>query len=839
MNATFITCPAYRLPPYRQPWQGPCHTREDRLDAGEGLPCFRYVFRCPEKPQAAFVEATALGIFELYCNGERVGIPGAAGTVYDELKPGVTDYRRRVFTYRYDLTPYLRAENTLIAVVAPGWWSGHISFGAYGLGPLCFAAELALTYVDGRTETLSTNETWECAVCGPTLFADIYDGERTDARLAYPWEPYAPYAWSNAAVYKDYQGKAEPRLGPPVRLRADLTRLPQSAVLWSKIEDNGTEYGAIVPRMKRVGAGCECVTLRPGEHLILDMGQNMVGRPLLEVSAPQGTEIRFLFAEMLNDSGSAARGNDGAAGTLYVQNYRSAKATLEYVARGGAPERFEPLFSFWGFRYVELTVSETAEILNVQGQVLTSLLPEVSDITTDNAEVNRFISNVKWGRRSNYLHIPTDCPQRDERLGWTGDTHIFCGAAAYLCDVRGFMRKWLQDARDSQKLLGGAYADVIPHVLDNGFSGNAGWGDAAVIIPDRLWRMYGDTEVMREHYDSMEAYMEYLAQYGEDGGRVAYGDWLCYEVTDKRYIAVCYYAYDAYLMEKYSRILSDHAGDRFDKRAGHYHALFEKLRDSFRRRYMDGDTLTVQTQTGYLLALYCHLLEGEAYDLAAKALCEKIKENDYTLSTGFIGTGILAQTLSQIGRDDLVYSLLLQTRDPSWLYSVRQGATTVWERWNSYTRERGFGDVSMNSFNHYAYGAVLEWLYSGAAGIVPDEEIPGFAHAILAPHPDLRTGEELPAGQMPILRVSAYYESIHGRLESAWEYENGEYVWHCAVPEGMTATVRFPLLQNRAPAPERETVTVNGVTYRIGELCGCKYDYTAEFELPAGRYEIR
>jgi alpha-L-rhamnosidase len=758
--------------------------------------------------------------------------------VYDELSPGFTDFRQRVYTDLYDLKPYLKEENVLVAVVAPGWWSGRVSFGAFGREPLCFAAVVTLTMPDGHVETVQTDGTWECAVCGPTLTSDIYDGERTDARMPHPSEPCTPYAWAPVALY-DYRGKVEPRLGPPVRLRPDLTRQPQSAVLWRGTVDDGSDFGAICVKMKRVGRGCESVTLRPGEHLILDMGQNMVGRPRITLQAKPGVELHFLYAEMLNDSGARARGCDGPAGSLYVANYRSARAIGEYITSGASGESYAPHFTFYGFRYVELTASETVEILSVRGEVLTSATKEVSEIETDDARLNRLISNIEWGRRSNYLHVPTDCPQRDERLGWTGDTHIFCGAAAYLCDIRSFMRKWLCDARDSQLVLDGAYADVIPHVLDNGFAGSAGWGDAAIIIPRYLRLMYGDTDILREHYASMETYMAYLARFGFDGGRTAYGDWLAYEETDRRYIAMCYYAYDATLMEQYSRILSDTADDFYDRRARHYHTLGEEIRTAFCERYVRDGVITETSQTAYLLALKFRMVEGAAFEHAAEQLYRKIEDNDYTLSTGFIGTGILAQTLSELGRDDLVYSLLLQTRDPSWLYSVEQGATTVWERWNSYTKERGFGDVSMNSFNHYAYGAVLEWLFASAAGIRPDEEAPGFAHLILAPHPDTRSGSALPAGEKPLTAIRAHYDSIRGRVESAWNYEGDEFVWSCTVPEGITATIRFPMLQNRVPTDTRETIRINGVPYTVAELCGVQRDTVWEFELPAGSYEIR
>ncbi len=837
MNATFITCPTYRAPDVKPlGWTGPRRTRDTSPRMGMGLPAFRRSFVCNEKPLKATIEATALGIFELWCNGTRVGHVHDNETVYDELKPGSTDFRHRVYTYRYDLTPYLSRENTLVAVVASGWWQGRISFGAFGDAPLAFACELKLQYAHTE-QVISTDDTWECTIGGPTLFADIYDGEYTDARRPHPADEMNGYVWSPVGTYTDYQGKAEPRIGPPVRLRPDLERHAVSAVLWRKIDDDGTDYGCVRPRMKRVGDGCEAVMLRPGEHLTVDLGQNFAGRPRVTLTAESGTEVRLAVAEMLNTSGDRARGADGPKGSVYVENYRSARADITYVANGSGQETYHPLYTYYGFRYIDITASETVEIREVRGEVLTSDMPEVGYVETDNELLNRFISNVHWGRRSNYLHVPTDCPQRDERLGWTADTHIFAGAAAYAADIRAFMRKWLQDARDSQKTTGGAYADVIPHVLDNGFSGNAAWGDAGIIIPSVLYEMYGDTETMREHYPSMEQYMEYLAQFGYEGGRLAYGDWLAYEETDKRYVAVAYYANAAHLMETYSRILTRTVGDIYSRRAAHYHDLHEKIVAHFRARYVVDGTLTETGQTAYILALHFRLVEEDMRDTCRKALVEKIKANGYRLSTGFLGTGLIATTLTEIGEAQLVYALLTGTSDPSWLYSVTQGATTVWERWNSYTHAGGFGDVTMNSFNHYAYGAVTEWLWRGAAGIMTDPDNVGFGHLLLSPIPDLRQGEML-GHTAPLRRLAAVYDSIAGRVESAWHWEGERFVYRCTVPAEITATIRMPALTGGVPDPARRTITVNGVDYTIGELCGVNRGGIFEFELPSGKYEM-
>ncbi len=838
MNASFITCPAYTPTVSGAPgWVGPRRTRDAAPTSGGGLPAFRYHFSCHETAVYAKIEATALGLWELYCNGERVGRVFEDEVLYDELKPGSTDFRERVFTESYDLTPYLGFENTLVAVVAPGWWQGRISFGCFGDEPLAFACEATIGYIDGRTKTFTTDETWECTVAGPTLFADIYDGEYTDARMVHPADDMGLLAWAPVTLYNGYHGKVEPRLGPPVRLRPNLERHAVSAVLWRRVDDNGTTYGAIRPRMKRVGNSCEAVTLRPEEHLIVDLGQNFSGRPRITLTGNTGTVIRLTVAEMLNDSGDRTRGNDGPAGSVYVENYRSARADITYVMRGGGQETHSPLYTYYGFRYIDITASETVEILAVRGEVLTSLIEETGHIETDHALLNRFIENVSWGRRSNYLHIPTDCPQRDERLGWTADTHIFAGAAAYLADIRSFMRKWLLDMRDAQKHRGGAYPDVAPDVLGGNFAGRAAWGDAGIIIPSVLYEMYGDTDIMREHYPSMEAYMDYLAAHGYDRSEHSYGDWLAYEPTDKGYIADAFYIHNARLMATYSRLLSHGMGDRYAQRAEHYDTLADTLTDAFRASYVKESVLTEQSQTARLLALHFHLIDDTTASATLTALTEDIRARGCMLTTGFIGTGILASTLSAYGETQLAYSLLLATHDPSWLYSVEQGATTVWERWNSYTKQGGFGEVSMNSFNHYAYGAVVEWLYRTAAGIRPDTE-GGFSHLILAPMPDLRMPEDIPAGGIPVTYLSATYESVAGHIESTWRMQNKRFTWRCTVPADITATILFPALTDGVPDAARRSLTINGIVYTIGELCGTNDNGVFTFELPAGHYEI-
>ncbi len=831
----FITFPGLEGKAYLHPWKNPdrkFNSRSEELLPGDGLLTLKRDFRpdASKKLVSAKIRATALGIFDMFLNGERVALRDGDYTDADELKPGWTDYRFRVFEFEYDVTGSVApdSDNLFVAEVSPGWWNGRISFGFYGWQPNAFCAEIELEYEGGTVQLIPTGTDWDAAVCGPVLRADIWDGEYYDARIPEPSIEPEAHKWTKAAVYEGYSGEIVPFEGARIRSCGELVQRPVSAVLYEGATGAGDGcYGKINKKSVRVSDGCEAAKLEKGQTLLLDFGQNMVGRPVLFLKAPRGRKITVYFAEMLNDSGDPNRGNDGPEGSAYIKNYRSALARLVYVAAGtGETELYFPTHTFFGFRYLEITADGDAEIISVRGDVIRSDVEETGDFFCDNPEVNRLFSNIVWGMRGNYLSVPTDCPQRDERLGWTGDTQIFCGAASYLADIGGFMHKWLRDARDSQKGFDGAYADVIPRVFGHK-GGNAAWAEAGLIVPYRLWQTYGDREIIEEHYDSMESYMDYLSQFGLEGPNTAYGDWLNYEVTDKRYIAVCYYFNDAKLMEKFSQILGK------ADRAAYYSELASRILAHWREKYFDGENLSIATQTGYLLPLSFGMVEGKERDDFIAKLKDRIVSNDYTLSTGFVGTGILCRTLSECGLDQLAYSLLLQTRDPSWLYSVRQGATTVWERWNSYTLERGFGDVGMNSFNHYAFGAVAEWMFSGICGIRPDPENPGFETFIIRPTPDMRTDAEMPAGQTRINTAHATYAprcAAAGEcIESGWERVNGAIEYSVTVPSGTSARGEFP-------AGKR--LKVNGLELSAEDLGGGTADGRYLIPLAPGSYAI-
>lgn len=825
-HAAWITYadPAGTVPSEKtNPWETPIGAADQFAPIVDknGIALFRKTFTVREL-KAARVDATALGIYDLYVNGKRVGRQAGRedAAPYDELKPGWTDYTARCLYYSYDLAPYLtEGENTLLAAVAPGWYNGRIALGTYGETHIALLAAIRLSDADGE-RVLYTDKTWEASWGSAIRAADIWDGEMYDANqpsLATISEKQDSLHWGTPAE-ETHDLFVTPQVGSTITVRPNLTRKPETVTLYRGTEDNGSDYGKI--HVVRTLTG-NSFTLAAGEAAVLDFGQNMVGWPTFTARGAAGTSLQIRFGEMLNDSGLKSRGNDNPEGSIYSINYRSAKAKLCYILNG-QDDAYRPTFSFFGFRYCEIRATADVTFENLTAEVVGSANRETGHMETSNADVNRLISNVLWGQRGNYLSVPTDCPQRDERLGWTGDTQAFCCTAAYNADVDGFFHKWLQDARDSQA-ENGMYPDVIPKVRVVGWGG-AAWSDAGIIVPYTMWKMYADTDIIREHYASMERYMDWLATTDLSGPNATYGDWLAYEPTDARYISVAYYALDARYMAAMSRAI-----DRAD-RAAHYDSLFEQVCDHFRRIYCnaEGDlNPEVRTQTGYLLALRNDLLLPERRPAAVAALKQKIIDNGYKLSTGFVGSCILNEVLAEFGENDLAYSLLLQTENPSWLYSVHQGATTIWERWNSYTKATGFGDVGMNSFNHYAYGAVQEWMYRHIAGIETTEQAPGFAHPILQPKPDTRSAEEIPAGQEKITWVRTSFASPVGLIESAWDMTDG-FTYTCRVP--VAATLHLPLIGNA------ETLVVNGVAHKPDEFKLCPVGKGVTIELAPGAY---
>ncbi len=787
------------------------NTRDNDIPQTNGLLTVMKQFETDGNIKSAILRITSLGIFEAILNGNRVG--------EDELAPLWTDYKHRVFQYEYDVMPYLKkkGKNTFAARVSSGWWSGRISNGYYGYKKTAICAEIEIIHRDGTAQIIATDDSWNTALCGPILYADIWNGQWFDATIKDPCVYPDSIEWSNAEVFDDYTCEILDFKGEKVRLSEFIA--PKSAVLYRGTKNNGTDFGEIKVIKKAVGDNCECVALKAGQTLIMDFGANIVGRPSVAINALNGTVVKCFFAEMLNDSGDKSRGNDGPKGSLYIENYRSALSRFNYVAASSTNRKqlniIRPLHTFYGFRYMEITADKDITVECITAEVLSADLEWLGSFECSDANVNKLYNNVVRGMKGNYLGVPTDCPQRDERLGWTGDTGIFCGAASYIADTYNFLGKYLGDMRDSQNERDGAYADICPAVFEKNFCGTGAWADAGIIIPYKLWIMYGDDAVIAEHYDSMEKYMDYIdRKNGLDGANAWYADWLSYEPTDKWYVSICYYYNNAVLMQKFSKLLGK------QDRAEYYKDLSQKILNHYFEKYVKDGEITEKSQTAYLLPLYFDMLCGELKTKAIKNLEKNIIKNNYTLATGFVGTGLLNQTLAKVGLNQLAYDLLLQDKDPSWLYSVKQGATTIWERWNSYTKSTGFGDVKMNSFNHYAYGAVAEWMYSTMAGIRPNAYAGGFDYDfVLAPMPD---------SKKRITSVKANYRGI----VSEWHYEDGEFVWYIFIPDG-TAYVEFPLTSGQ------KTVTVNDIKFTAKQLDGEISDEKMKFRLTAGEYVIK
>lgn len=739
-------------------------------NADRALPMLRKVITLGKVPSKAVVEATALGIYDITVNGQQVS--------QHELKPGWTDYRKEVTYQTIDITKTLRkGENVIIVQLSPGWWAGPISRNAYGENqPLYFKAEIK----DGGESLAVTDNSWSQSDKGPLLLGDIYLGETYDARVT-------PTEWHGVTTQETLPVRVVPFEGPEVRIRdKKLWRHPLSVKIYSKTKATGTDFGEIdVDRT----VGDKPFVLHKGETAVVDLGQNMVGWMWFDAKAASGTTLTLRHGEMLNFNGDKKRLDDGPGGSVWTYNLRTANATINYTFRGDSKgEQYRPHHTFMGFRYVSITASDEVEIQRLVGQVVGSDIQEWGEFECSDASVNQLYSNIWWGQRGNFLSVPTDCPQRDERLGWTGDTQIFSRTALYQSDVKDFYRKWMRDMRNSQR-EDGAYPDIAP--FDNfwGF-GTAAWGDAGVIVPWNVYEMTGDKTILSENYQSMSRWMQWLTTqqetvdgvtYSHIGAGTATGDWLAYDPLDSRYVAMAYYAYVARLMEKTAKVLGHHED------ADHYKTLYEEIRKEFQQRYLNAaGELKATTQTAYLLALRFQLLPQQAVSTACRQLRRKIEQNGYRLSTGFVGTGILCETLSDYGMDDLAYALLLQRNNPSWLYSIDQGATTVWERWDSYTREAGFHKHpwNMNSFNHYAYGAVAEWFYAYVAGILPAE--PGFGRIILAPHADRRPDNHPSLAFQPRINwTRTKIHTPHGDVVSEWKRKDGHFEFRFTLPKGV------------------------------------------------------
>jgi len=736
-------------------------TADEDPKVSQPSPMLRGSFTVKGKVRSARAYVTSLGLYELEINGRRVG---------DQLlTPGWTSYAKRLQYQTYDVTAHLRpGANVVGATLGDGWYRGNLAFRSqrniYGqrLALLC---QIRLEYEGGRVETVGTDGTWKSAT-GPIRMSDIYNGETYDARMERP-------GWS-APGYDDHDWVAVHVAEPASRAVVAPAGLPVR-----RIEE--------VRPVK--------VLKTPAGETVVDMGQNMVGHVRLKVRGPAGTTVTLRHFEVLDK-----------AGNVYTANLRAAKQTVTYVLKGGAEEVYEPHFTFQGFRYVavdgwpgELTPD------GLTGVVVHSDMETTGRFTTSNPMLEQLQHNIRWGQKGNFVDVPTDCPQRDERLGWTGDAQVFSRTAAFNMDVAAFFAKWLADVAADQNAKG-SVPFVVPDVLSQGdqfAGGSAAWADAATIIPWNMYLSYGDARLLERQYPSMKAWVEYMRH--EAGDKALwntgfhFGDWLAFATTASDYpgattgkdlIATAFFARSTDLVQRAALVL----GKKED--AAEYAALLPRIKEAFGKEFVTAaGRVGENTQTAYALALQFDLLPEELRAEAARRLAADVKERGH-LTTGFVGTPYLCHVLSRYGHTDLAYRLLNRKEYPSWLYPVTQGATTIWERWDGQKPDGTFQDAGMNSFNHYAYGAIGEWMYRVVAGLELDPAEPGYKHVLVQPQPGGR-----------LASAEARLETLYGETSSGWAVADGKATVSATVAPNTHATVRLPaatlagVTEGGAPVP--------------------------------------
>jgi alpha-L-rhamnosidase len=718
---------------------------------GDPSPLLRRVFAARGTVRSARVYVTSHGLYELFINGHRVG--------RDLLTPGWTSYDNRLQYQTYDVTGLLvKGENAIGAVLGDGWYRGQIA-SPLGSGRgrnsaherLSLLMQLKITYSDGSTQTVGSDAGWKAAD-GPILASGIYSGEIYDARRERP-------GWS-AAAYDDHD--------------------------WSAVEVvPGTKDDLVAPVAPPITAHEEIRPVRifttPAGDLVADMGQNMVGWVRLKVRGRAGTVVTLRHAEVLDGDGN-----------FYTTNLRGAHAEVRYTLKGGGLEVYEPHFTYMGFRYVAIggyPGKLTADDLS--GIVVHSDLRPTGGIVTSNPLLNRLQDNIVWSQKGNFVAVPTDCPQRDERLGWTGDAQVFSPTAAFNMDVDGFLTSWLADLAADQGSNGEVpfvVPDVLHEIAQQAAGGAAGWGDAATVIPWNLYLAYGDAHVLEAQYASMARWVEYeRARAGPDHiwrGDFQFGDWLDFFSTRRHtrfgstspdLIATAYFAHSVDILRRTAQVLG-RAQD-----AARYGKLFDDVKKAFDRRFVTADGRVGEgTQTAYVLALDFDLLPDTLRRAAAAKLAADVRHYGH-LTTGFLGTPHLLEILSRYGYLGEAYELLEREQFPSWLYPVTHGATTIWERWDGIKPDGSFESPSMNSFNHYAYGAVGEWMYRVIGGINIDPRHPGYARVLIAPQP---------GGGLRHAR--AWHESPYGRIVSAWSLRSGMMTIDADIPPNTRATIELP-----------------------------------------------
>jgi alpha-L-rhamnosidase len=703
-------------------------------------PYLRKSFDVGQPVRRAMIYATALGLYELHLNGTRVGS--------DVLTPGWTDYRHRVPYQTYDVTALVqRGANALGAILGSGWFAGtlaHLDAHHYGGLPR-FRAQLEIELADGTRQVVATDQSWR-ANHGPILYADLYQGSAFDARRAWPDWAHADFddsTWQGVATGLASVDAARP------------------------MEENFAVEAATIeaPRVMAKLPARQFSEPQPGTYLY-DFGQNIVGWVQLRLRGRAGERVVLRHGEMLNPNG-----------TLYTSNLRGAAATDTFILRGDGEEILAPIFTFHGFRYVEITGPDAPPRPEaVEAQVIHNPLPRTGEFASSDPRLNRLFENIIWGQRGNYLEVPTDCPQRDERLGWAGDTQFFVRTAAYNFEIAPFLERWLTTLITDGQRPDGTLPSIAP-AIDDSVWPSTGWGDAAILCAHALWQVYGDTRIIERHFAALERYIAFLdrgatAGIAKVGG---FGDWLDKGgAAPAPVIDTAYYAHLCQLMSDMARAIGR------EQETARYASKAAEIRAAFQREFILPDgRIKDSGQTGYALAFTMGLVPEPARAAMTARFVESIEAHDWHLTTGFIGTPRLLPALHAAGRDDVAYRLLLQDTYPSWLYQVKLGATTMWERWDGWTPENGFQDRTMNSFNHYAFGAVGEYLYRHVAGI--DLARPGFQEIAVRPRPG--------AG---LTQARASYEAITGRIASAWSLHGKMFTLDVVIPPNTTASIELP-----------------------------------------------
>jgi alpha-L-rhamnosidase len=695
-------------------------------------PYVRKEFTLEKKIKKATAYITARGLFIANLNGKRIGS--------DVLSPEWTEYRKRIQYFTYDVTPMLKpGSNCAGMIIGDGWYRGFVGFGKrpnnYG-DQTSALMQLHLEFSDGTEEIVCSDKTWKGSF-GPILFSDLLMGEAYDARLEMTgWDKpgFDDSRWQPVVIF------------PPAS--AALVAMPTDPV-----------------RITQLFEPKKITEPRKGTY-VFDLGQNLAGFVRLKVRGTAGTEVTIRHAEVLNPDG-----------TIYTTNLRRAKAEEKYTLKGKGIETYEPHFTFHGFRYVELSGFPGKPSADaITGCAINTDLPVTGTFECSDKIVNQLVSNIMWSQRGNFISIPTDCPQRDERLGWMGDAQIFIRTASFNMDVSSFMTKWMDDVVDAQA-PDGAFMDTSPFVDKNGTFGAPGWGDAGVIVPWNIYRCYGDVRIIDEHFEAMERWMKYLADGNPDFLRTNrrnndYGDWLSINAdTPKDLLATAFWAYDASLMVEMAK-----ATGRSDAQRK-YEETFKAVRSAFQKAYIKEDgKVHGQTQTAYILALAFDLMPAHLGNAAARFIVDDINAKGGHLSTGFIGVKYLNPILTDMGYLDVAYQLLLNKTFPSWGFPITQGATTIWERWDGWTAEKGFQDPGMNSFNHYSMGSVGEWLYRYVGGI--DHQSPGYGDLMIKPNP-----------HQSLKHAKTSYLSHRGIIRTEWELKKGTFSLSVTVPANTSATV--------------------------------------------------